>query len=76
MSSQTTRELDLSPILLPCPFCGSSDVRLFPSSTRRAMGLGSLIECANDDCTAAVMADTEAQVIKRWNRRLEISNGQ
>lgn len=54
--------------LLPCPFCGGSDVRYFPPSVSDGPPR---VMCCADDCGADIEADHEADARRRWNRRAE-----
>lgn len=55
--------------LLPCPFCGGPDTRLFnrpDEFNRTSRG----VQCANGDCfIKGPEFETEAEAIAAWNRR-------
>lgn len=54
--------------LLPCPFCGSEDIRM--GSTGCSIGVDIYIKC---NCGAKVQICEEygeEELIKRWNRRI------
>lgn len=65
--------------LKPCPFCGGEAyiVEVKPHSHIIATFMadyegGAFVECS--DCTCAIAADTKAEAIEAWNRRVNNEN--
>ena len=54
---------DLDPTLLPCPFCGSTE--LLPTWDEWQNGI---VVCLNCQC-AGPPAPTRAQAVQEWNKR-------
>lgn len=63
--------------LKPCPFCGKPatmhtiEPHKHISVPLPDYGGGTFIECTG--CTCAMSAETEAEAVKSWNRRIEIN---
>jgi Lar family restriction alleviation protein len=47
-----------------CPYCGGSAVLV-----DKFKDMAYFVECTNEACFASVRADTEAEVVQKWNRR-------
>lgn len=63
--------------LKPCPFCGKP-ATMYTIEPHKHMSIplpdyggGTFIECTG--CTCAMSAETEAEAVKSWNRRVEIN---
>ena len=54
--------------LLPCPFCGSEDVKEFTPSAYE-IGDGAEVRCQNPLCEAGVHGNTIKVARAKWNRR-------
>ena len=63
------------PKLLPCPFCGSRDIRVqsfeFPGT-----GIGYFMECSSNKCPASGPFSSNdggsKSLIKAWNTRVKV----
>lgn len=58
--------------LLPCPFCGSEDVRI--GSRGNTLGVDIYVKC---NCGAKVQICEEygeEELVKRWNSRAEVKS--
>ena len=54
-------------VLKPCPFCGSTDVKLFPATE----DTDAIVQCRNGNCRITPYADEslDEQAIAAWNTR-------
>ena len=66
--------------LKPCPFCGSTKLKLIEKTTKYKVHYVAFIRCnscyarggtvTNPTITYAVKEDVKARVIERWNKRV------
>jgi len=56
-------------VLLPCPFCGCTDHEGSPWPATHFADEW-VCNCGNPNCAVEVVADTAAEAVAKWNRRV------